>query len=307
MDRLKVSYDDVNGGFSFSGATAMSLQAPQSAVAVDYSVPAAGTTNTLNLTLKTGSSPVISTPIALTGITSATTTSKLVEKIQDASGYSTAGYTVENVNGQLRFARDDGAEFDVEIDGAASFTGSLEGSSGNVIGGSATEVASGESVALTFTAPSSGTTNALTFTLVKGGATTTLVADGLSSTSTVAHIVNAIGADATTAGYTVTVVDGKLTFGTTAAAAFTLAVADTSSFAGALTKDAASVIGGTVTAGEETVVGNTVLGLTQAASAVGENGLYTPVGADLYGQVRPNGEFIRPLAEQRYGLKVTFD
>ncbi|MDO7731031.1 MAG: flagellar hook-basal body complex protein, partial [Burkholderiaceae bacterium] len=42
-------------------------------------------------------------------------------------------------------------------------------------------------------------------------------------------------------------------------------------------------------------------------ATVGETGLYTPIGASLNGHVMPNGDLIRSLADQRYGLKVTFD
>jgi len=40
---------------------------------------------------------------------------------------------------------------------------------------------------------------------------------------------------------------------------------------------------------------------------VGDNGLYTPIGTSLNGQVSPNGGLVRTLATQRFGMNVTFD
>jgi flagellar hook-basal body protein len=52
---------------------------------------------------------------------------------------------------------------------------------------------------------------------------------------------------------------------------------------------------------------NAVLGLNGTGVTVADTGLYTPVGASSTGHVIPNGDLIRSVADQRFGIKVTFD
>jgi flagellar hook-basal body protein len=201
LTSVKVAFDSVNRGFTYieDGGGAISLQAPQSSKS--FTVGASGTNSIvddLNITLtKTGGTAVT---LSISDIADTLTVDDMVTKLQAATGYSAAGFSISNVDGKLNIARNDGVKFTVAFaDG----------------------------------------TNAMTRTIVDAGA-------------------DLVGAAATT-----------------------------------------------VTA--SSVTANEVLGLNAAVSAVGENGLYTPIGTSLNGQVSPNGDLIRALADQRYGLTVKFD
>ena len=201
LTSVKVAFDSVNRGFTYTedGGGAISLQAPQSSKS--FTVGASGTNSIvddLNITLtKTGSTAVT---LSISDIADTLTVDDMVTKLQAATGYSAAGFSISNVDGKLNIARNDGVEFTVAFEDG---------------------------------------TNAMTRTIVDAGA-------------------DLVGAAATT-----------------------------------------------VTA--SSVTANEVLGLNAAVSAVGENGLYTPIGTSLNGQVSPNGDLIRALADQRYGLTVKFD
>jgi flagellar hook-basal body protein len=111
-------------------------------------------------------------------------------------------------------------------------------------------------------------------------------------------------------GYTISSVDGALSFARNDGAAFTtLFAAGSSGYDGGLLIGATDQITGAVTTSvtASSVNSNSVLGLSAAVSAVGDNGLYTPIGTSLNGQVSPNGGLVRTLATQRYGMNVTFD
>jgi flagellar hook-basal body protein len=111
------------------------------------------------------------------------------------------------------------------------------------------------------------------------------------------------------AGFSISNVDGKLNIARNDGVEFTVAFADgTNAMTRTIVDAGADLVGvaaTTVTA--SSVTANEVLGLNAAVSAVGENGLYTPIGTSLNGQVSPNGDLIRALADQRYGLTVKFD
>jgi len=153
----------------------------------------------------------------------------------------------------------------------------------------------------------------LTFTLVRGTTTTTLQADDLDAAATLDDIVTAVQAQSAyaTSGYTFDNVDGQLRIARNDGVTFTSAVASTGSFSGTLTdpdnSDATAVGAAASTVAASSVTSNGVLGLGTIPATVGDTGLYTPIGASLNGHVMPNGDLIRSLADQRYGLKVTFD
>ncbi len=198
LSTVSVAFDQVNGGFSFTedGDGAISLQAPQSAKVFTFDDSGINTGDTLTFSLTVDGT---TTTLAPSSLTSGDDLDTLIEDLQGINAYATSGYTISNVDGALRIARNDGAAFTIDVTG--TFSGSL-------------------------TDPDTGST--------------------------------AVGA-------------------------------------------------GEVQVAESEVTGNTVLGLAQIASVVGDEGLYTPIGAALNGKVMPNGDLIRAVADQRYGLKVSFD
>ena len=202
LTSITVGFDQVNGGFTFTEANdgEISLQAPQSAksFAFNGNTIAAGDSLSLQM-VRSG----VTTTLQATGLPAGATLDEVVAKFQSQSAYATSGYTIDNVDGELRVARNDGTAFTV----AAAIP------TGGAFAGSLTDAATSSS---------------------------------------------AVGATAT------------------------------------------SVVASSVT-------GNAVLGLAQTSAIVGEGGLYVPVGSGLNGKVMPNGDLIRPLSEQRFGLKVGFD
>ncbi|MGA1068930.1 MAG: flagellar hook-basal body complex protein, partial [Burkholderiaceae bacterium] len=162
-----------------------------------------------------------------------------------------------------------------------------------------------------YTGTSVAANDALTLTLVRGGVTTTLSATGLPQAASLDDVITKLQAQSAyaTSGFTISNVDGDLQIARNDGASFTSAVSS-SAFNGSLVDPdtSASAVGAAaVTVSASAVTGNTVLGLGQVGSAVDEYGLYTPVGAALNGKVMPNGDLIRSVDDQRYGLKVSFD
>jgi hypothetical protein len=162
-----------------------------------------------------------------------------------------------------------------------------------------------------YTGTSVAANDALTLTLVRGGVTTTLSATGLPQAASLDDVITKLQAQSAyaTSGFTISNVDGDLQIARNDGASFTSAVSS-SAFSGSLVDPdtSASAVGAAaVTVSASAVTGNTVLGLGQVGSAVDEYGLYTPVGAALNGKVMPNGDLIRSVDDQRYGLKVSFD
>ena len=162
-----------------------------------------------------------------------------------------------------------------------------------------------------YTGTSVAANDALTLTLVRGGVTTTLSATGLSQAASLDDVITKLQAQSAyaTSGFTISNVDGQLQIARNDGASFTSAVSS-SAFSGSLVdpNTSASAVGAAaVTVSASAVTGNTVLGLGQISSSVDEYGLYTPIGAALNGKVMPNGDLIRTVDDQRYGLKVSFD
>ena len=172
----------------------------------------------------------------------------------------------------------------------------------------------------TVVAPTAAT-DGLDITLTKtGGSAVTLSIANIAQTSTVDDMVTKLTAAAgySSSGFTISNVDGSLHVARNDGVAFTTLFANGSA-AGATAyssdiQDPTAAVptdlvgtGATTTAIASTLTNNDVLGLTTAASVVGDNGLYTPTGTSLNGQVSPNGDLIRTLATQRFGLNVTFD
>ena len=202
LTSITVGFDQVNGGFTFTEANdgEISLQAPQSAKSFAFNGNTIATDDSLSLQMVRSG---VTTTLQATGLPAGATLDEVVAKFQSQSAYATSGYTIDNVDGELRVARNDGTAFTV----AAAIP------TGGAFAGSLTDAATSSS---------------------------------------------AVGATAT------------------------------------------SVVASSVT-------GNAVLGLAQTSAIVGEGGLYVPVGSGLNGKVMPNGDLIRPLSEQRFGLKVGFD
>ena len=202
LTSITVGFDQVNGGFTFTEANGgeISLQAPQSAKSFAFNGNAIAANDSLTLQMVRNG---VTTTLQATGLPAGATLDEVVAKFQGQSSYGTSGYTIDNVDGELRVARNDGTAFTVAaaIPTGGAFAGSL--------------------------------TDAATSASAVGAAATTVVAS--------------------------------------------------------------------------TVTGNAVLGLAQTSAIVGEGGLYVPVGSGLNGKVMPNGDLIRPLSEQRFGLKVGFD
>ncbi len=162
-----------------------------------------------------------------------------------------------------------------------------------------------------YTGTSVAANDALTLTLVRGGVTTTLSATGLPQAASLDDVITKFQAQSAyaTSGFTISNVDGNLQIARNDGASFTSAVSS-SVFSGSLVDPdtSASAVGAAaVTVSASAVTGNTVLGLGQISSSVDEDGLYTPIGAALNGKVMPNGDLIRTVDDQRYGLKVSFD
>ncbi|UFS56045.1 flagellar hook-basal body complex protein [Comamonadaceae bacterium M7527] len=202
LTSITVGFDQVNGGFTFTEANdgEISLQAPQSAKSFAFNGNAIATDDSLSLQMVRNG---VTTTLQATGLPAGASLDEVVAKFQGQSAYGTSGYTIDNVDGELRIARNDGTAF------------------------------------------------------------------------TVAAVIPTDGAFA-----------GSLT--------------DAATSASAVGATATSVVASSVT-------GNAVLGLAQTSAIVGEGGLYVPVGSGLNGKVMPNGDLIRPLSEQRFGLKVGFD
>ncbi len=162
-----------------------------------------------------------------------------------------------------------------------------------------------------YTGTSVAASDALTLTLVRGGVTTTLSATGLPQAASLDDVITKLQAASAyaTSGFTISNVDGNLQIARNDGVSFTTAVSS-SVFNGSLVDPdtSASAVGAAAfTVSASAVTGNTVLGLGQVGAAVDEDGLYTPVGAALNGKVMPNGDLIRSVDDQRYGLKVSFD
>ena len=162
-----------------------------------------------------------------------------------------------------------------------------------------------------YTGTSVAANDALTLTLVRGGVTTTLSATGLPQAASLDDLSTKLQAQSAyaTSGFTISNVDGQLQIARNDGASFTSAVSS-SAFSGSLVDPdtSLSAVGAAaVTVSASSVTGNTVLGLGQISSSVDEYGLYTPIGAALNGKVMPNGDLIRTVDDQRYGLKVSFD
>ena len=210
-----------------------------------------------------------------------------METLVSAAGLTTVAVAFDQVEGGFTFSEDDGGAISLQAPQSAKaydFDG--------------TSIVSG---------------NGLSFTLVRGTTTTTLQAASLDTAATLDDLVTAIQAQSAyaTSGYTFDNVDGQLRIARNDGVTFTSAVASTGSFAGDLTdpdnSDATAVGAAASTVAASSVTSNVVLGLGSALAVVGDTGLYTPVGAALNGHVMPNGDLIRSLATQRYGLEVTFD
>ena len=210
-----------------------------------------------------------------------------MQTLVSAAGLTTVAVAFDAVEGGFAFSEDDDGAISLQAPQSAK-TYDFDGSS----------IASDDG---------------LTFTLVRGTTTTTLQADDLDAAATLDDIVTAVQAQSAyaTSGYTFDNVNGQLRIARNDGVTFTSAVASTGSFSGAVTDpdndDLTAVGAAASTVAASSVTSNGVLGLGAVPATVGETGLYTPIGASLNGHVMPNGDLIRSLADQRYGLKVTFD
>jgi flagellar hook-basal body protein len=199
LSTVTVRYDQVKGGFAFfeDGGGAISVQLPQSYLALNLELNEGIVTND-NIVLELESDGT-AISISTGSLTSDDSLDDIVAALQSDTDYENSGYTISNVNGQLRVARNDGQAFDLTVD---------------------------------------------------------------TSQLTNADLTDDVGV---------------------------------SVIAAPLSADANDDL-------------NSVLGISRIPSTVSDDtGLYVPSGASLNGKVMPNGTLIRPLGEQRYGLKVTFD
>ncbi len=166
---------------------------------------------------------------------------------------------------------------------------------------------------LTYSGTNVAASNSLTVTLVKGTETTTLSTGALPLAADLDTLIEKLQAATgySNSGFTISNIDGKLNIARNDGSAFTVAAAAPTggAFAGSLvvSDTNANALGTAPIPVALQTSTNAVLGLGQVGSIVDESGLYTPVGAALNGKVMPNGGLIRAVADQRYGLKVSFD
>ena len=214
------------------------------------------------------------------------------------AGLTSITVSYDDVSGGFKFLEDDGGAMSLQVPQSTQF---FEYDGSNV-----------------------ATSDALSFELQTGTTTITLTSGALAANASLDDLVTALTADVNasyaSSGYTISNTNGQLLIARDDGAIFTVAVTPTGITAA---DDVLQVSGGDAlydnttpeTAAATTfgptvakdVTENDVLGLSQTAVAVGVDGHYIPVGGNALSKVMPNGSLIRPLDQQRFGIKVEFD
>jgi flagellar hook-basal body protein len=126
LTSVTVGFDAVNRGFTFTEENdgIVSLQTPQSFKDFTVAAPATAAED-LNITLSKGVAPNVSAvTFSISDITIADSVDDMVAKLKLATGYSSSGYSVSNVAGNLHIARNDGVAFRTQFSNGVTAYGS---------------------------------------------------------------------------------------------------------------------------------------------------------------------------------------
>ena len=124
LTSVTVGFDAVNRGFTFTEENdgIVSLQTPQSFKSFSVVAPVTAAED-LNITLSKGVVPsVTSVTFSISDIAIANSVDDMVTKLKLATGYSSSGYSISNVGGNLNIARNDGVAFTTQFtDGVTAY------------------------------------------------------------------------------------------------------------------------------------------------------------------------------------------
>ncbi len=137
LTTIKVSYDDVSGGFNFveSGGGTVSLQVPQITQSFDYVGTSVAAGDKLSFELTSGGSVVTLATGALPVNASLDDLVTTLTGTATNPSYASSGYTISHANGKLLVARNDGALFTLKpsiptTTPASTFGGTLKDAAG---------------------------------------------------------------------------------------------------------------------------------------------------------------------------------